>query len=72
MPGKFMMGSEKGKSDELPVHEDVAVKPFYISFYEVPQEQPATCFLSAGVAGPTVPLSLRVMARVAEWHTQRT
>jgi len=39
MPGKFMMGSEKGKSDELPVHEEVIVKPFYMSIYEVTQEQ---------------------------------
>ena len=36
--GDFMMGSESGSSDELPVHK-VAVRPFYIGRTEVTQAQ---------------------------------
>jgi formylglycine-generating enzyme required for sulfatase activity len=34
-PGKFMMGSEKGDSDEQPVHEVEITRPFYIGIHEV-------------------------------------
>jgi len=34
-PGKFMMGSEKGESDEKPVHEVEITRPFYIGIHEV-------------------------------------
>jgi formylglycine-generating enzyme required for sulfatase activity len=34
-PGKFMMGSEKGESDEQPVHEVEITRPFYIGIHEV-------------------------------------
>ncbi len=38
-PGSFMMGSEKGESDEKPVHKVTLTKAFYIGVYEVTQEQ---------------------------------
>jgi len=37
--GSFMMGSEKGDSDEKPVHEVTITKPFYMGIYEVTQAQ---------------------------------
>ena len=37
--GRFMMGSDKGNPDELPVHEEVLTKPFYLGICEVTQEQ---------------------------------
>ncbi|MDB5282486.1 MAG: Sulphatase-modifying factor protein [Bacteroidota bacterium] len=36
--GKFKMGSDKGNADEKPIHE-VSLKSFYISKYEVTQQQ---------------------------------
>ncbi|MDO8740230.1 MAG: SUMF1/EgtB/PvdO family nonheme iron enzyme [Candidatus Woesearchaeota archaeon] len=38
-PGKFMMGSEKGKTDERPVHPIRITKPFYMGAYEVTYAQ---------------------------------
>ena len=38
-PGSFMMGSEKGRPDEKPVHEVRITKPFYMGVYEVTQAQ---------------------------------
>ena len=37
--GKFVMGSNKGNADEVPVHEEVITTPFYLGIYEVTQEQ---------------------------------
>ena len=37
--GEFMMGSEKGQSQEKPVHKVKITKPFYIGVYEVTQAQ---------------------------------
>ncbi|MEY3174495.1 MAG: hypothetical protein RLZZ436_2409 [Planctomycetota bacterium] len=34
-PGRFMMGSEKGYSDEKPIHEVEITKPFYMGIHEV-------------------------------------
>ena len=38
-PGKFLMGSENGASDEQPVHEESITRPFYLGIVEVTQEQ---------------------------------
>ena len=38
-PGTFMMGSEKGSSDEKPVHQVEITKPFYLGRYPVTQSQ---------------------------------
>jgi formylglycine-generating enzyme required for sulfatase activity len=38
-PGTFMMGSEKGKEWDRPVHEVTITKPFYMGVYEVTQAQ---------------------------------
>jgi formylglycine-generating enzyme required for sulfatase activity len=38
-PGSFMMGSDKGDSDEKPVHKVTLTKAFYIGVYEVTQEE---------------------------------
>jgi len=37
--GRFVMGSNKGNADEVPVHEEVITAPFYLGIYEVTQEQ---------------------------------
>jgi len=37
--GSFMMGSDKGRNNEKPVHKVTISKPFYIGRYEVTQEQ---------------------------------
>jgi formylglycine-generating enzyme required for sulfatase activity/predicted GH43/DUF377 family glycosyl hydrolase len=37
--GSFVMGSEKGTNDELPLHRVVISKPFYMAKYEVTQSQ---------------------------------
>ncbi len=37
--GSFMMGDEKGDSDEKPVHKVTISKPFYMGKFEVTQEQ---------------------------------
>jgi formylglycine-generating enzyme required for sulfatase activity len=37
--GEFMMGSEKGKENEKPVHKVKITRPFYIGVYEVTQAQ---------------------------------
>lgn len=37
--GRFVMGSNKGNPDELPVHEEVISTPFYLGIFEVTQEQ---------------------------------
>jgi formylglycine-generating enzyme required for sulfatase activity len=37
--GSFIMGSETGDADEKPLHKVIITKPFYISKYEVTQEQ---------------------------------
>ena len=36
--GSFLMGSDTGQEDELPVHR-VTVSPFYMGVHEVTQEQ---------------------------------
>jgi formylglycine-generating enzyme required for sulfatase activity len=38
-PGSFMMGSDKGERDEMPVRQVSITKPFYIGVSEVTQEQ---------------------------------
>jgi len=38
-PGSFMMGSDKGYSDEKPVHKVKITKPFYMGKFEVTQAQ---------------------------------
>lgn len=38
-PGKFVMGSAKGRSNEEPQHEVILTKPFYLGVHEVTQEQ---------------------------------
>ncbi|HEY5868890.1 MAG TPA: SUMF1/EgtB/PvdO family nonheme iron enzyme [Candidatus Tectomicrobia bacterium] len=38
-PGEFMMGAEKGDSDEKPVRKVTISKPFYLGKYEVTQAQ---------------------------------
>jgi len=38
-PGSFMMGSEKGDSDEKPVHKVTLTKGFDMGVYEVTQEE---------------------------------
>ncbi|MBI3465887.1 MAG: formylglycine-generating enzyme family protein [Planctomycetes bacterium] len=38
-PGTFMMGSDKGNEDELPVHRVTLTKPFYLGVTEVTQAQ---------------------------------
>ena len=38
-PGSFMMGSDKGGSDEKPVHKVTLSKGFYMGAYEVTQEE---------------------------------
>ncbi len=38
-PGKFLMGSENGDSDEKPVHEVTISRSFYLGKYEVTQAQ---------------------------------
>ncbi len=38
-PGSFLMGSDKGTKDELPVHRVVISKPFYMARHEVTQSQ---------------------------------
>ena len=38
-PGSFMMGSEKGDSDEKPVHRVTLTKPYYLGETEVTQAQ---------------------------------
>ena len=38
-PGKFLMGSENGVSDEKPVHEVTISRSFYLGKYEVTQAQ---------------------------------
>ena len=38
-PGSFMMGDEKGDSEEKPVHKVTISKPFYLGKFEVTQEQ---------------------------------
>ncbi len=38
-PGKFVMGSENSEPDELPVHEENITQPFYMSIWEITQEQ---------------------------------
>jgi formylglycine-generating enzyme required for sulfatase activity len=37
--GRFVMGSNSGNADEVPVHEEVISTPFYLGIYEVTQEQ---------------------------------
>jgi len=37
--GTFLMGSDKGPKDELPIHQVVISKPFYMAKYEVTQGQ---------------------------------
>jgi len=37
--GSFLMGSEKGRPDEKPVHKVTISKPFYLGKYPVTQEQ---------------------------------
>jgi formylglycine-generating enzyme required for sulfatase activity len=37
--GKFQMGSDKGSSDEKPVHQVTISKPFYMGIHEVTQSQ---------------------------------
>ncbi|MFA6563486.1 MAG: formylglycine-generating enzyme family protein [Verrucomicrobiia bacterium] len=37
--GRFVMGSNKGNADEVPVHEEAITAPFYLGIYEVTQEQ---------------------------------
>ena len=37
--GSFQMGSERGYSDEKPVHEVTITKPFYMGVYELSQAQ---------------------------------
>jgi formylglycine-generating enzyme required for sulfatase activity len=46
-PGCFMMGSEEGESDEVPVHEICFDEPFWIDRYEVTNAQFAA-FLNQG------------------------
>ena len=38
-PGSFLMGDEKGESEEKPVHKVTITKPFYLGKFEVTQEQ---------------------------------
>lgn len=38
-PGSFMMGSDKGPSEERPVHKVTLTKGFYMGAYEVAQEE---------------------------------
>ncbi|MFH1378053.1 MAG: bifunctional serine/threonine-protein kinase/formylglycine-generating enzyme family protein [Planctomycetota bacterium] len=37
--GEFMMGSNKGRSNEKPIHKVIISKPFYMGKYQVTQEQ---------------------------------
>ena len=51
-PGTFLMGSQAGYSNEVPVHEVTLTQPFYLGVYEITQAQ-YECVMGAGT-GPWV------------------
>jgi formylglycine-generating enzyme required for sulfatase activity len=57
-PGKFMMGSKKGESNERPVHWVKISNPFYIGVHEVTQAQYEEVMGKnpSHVKGPSIPV----------------
>ncbi|MCD6364834.1 MAG: formylglycine-generating enzyme family protein [Planctomycetes bacterium] len=51
-PGKFLMGSANGGSDEMPVHEVEITQPFYMGVYEVTGAQYARVMGGSGGPAP--------------------
>lgn len=84
-PGTFMMGSDKGKDDEKPVHKVTLSAPFYLGVYPVTQAQYEYfnasrktvilgTFGSSGSASrkPAVRVSYEDALKYCDWLTRRS